>query len=190
MNLTSYLANKCFAYLLKFDTNQENINSRPDIQQKSIHSSPPNPLFPLPWSTPPKHFRKLCDGCGICAKACDNNIIIKDKAGYPMVDLSRGSCSFCGACAQKCPQDALQYDPVKPPWYLRAAITAACLMNNKVLCNTCIEHCDKKAISSQKTLHANQAPRVLPEKCDGCGACFRSCPVGAVIIEYPKPSQP
>lgn len=188
LNLTSYLANKCFEYLLKCDTNQENINSRPAIQQKSPNHTPSDIVFPLPWSIAPKHFRELCNGCGICLTACENNIITKDKAGYPLLDFSRGSCSFCGACARKCPQDALQYDSIKPPWHLKAVITPACLMNNRVLCSTCFERCEQNAIIVPKAIHPNKTLRVISEKCNGCGACIGACPVDAIIVKNLSPT--
>lgn len=191
MNLTSYLANKCFAYLLNCDTNQGNKIFRPNIRQKSTSDSNFRFTFQLPWSVGPELFQNLCDRCGSCASACKNNIIAPDKQGYPQVDFSRGGCSFCGACAQICPKQALQFDPAVPPWHLNAIITTDCLLNNKVICNACTEHCDKGAISFRGTLiQQNKTLRVQPEKCNGCGACYRSCPVNAIAFKSLKPSQP
>lgn len=191
MNFTSYLANKCFAYLLNCDTNQDKNKFRPDIRQKSTSNNPFRFTFQLPWSVEPKLFQKLCDRCGSCASVCENSIIASDKQGYPLVDFSRGVCNFCGACAQICPQKALQFDPAVPPWYLSAIITEECLLNNNVLCSTCTEHCDKGAISFRGTLmQQNKVLRVQPEKCNGCGACYSSCPVNAIAFKNLKPAQP
>jgi ferredoxin-type protein NapF len=103
------------------------------------------------------------------------------------VDFSRGACNFCGACAKICPRQALQFDPAVPPWYLSAIITADCLQNNKVLCGTCTEHCDKGAISFwEKNMPQNKALRVQSEKCNGCGACYHSCPINAITFKSLK----
>jgi len=187
LNLTSYIANKCFEYLLKYDANPENADSRSFITRKSCSTS--HFISSPPWAVEPILYKKNCNGCGVCVSACEKNIIIVDKDGLAKVDFSKGSCSLCGVCAQTCPQEALSYAPDRPPWYLNASITAACLMNNKVLCSTCIEHCDKKAIVAQRIMSSRQAPRVLPGKCNGCGACFAACPVSAIAIEI-SPSKP
>jgi ferredoxin-type protein NapF len=64
-------------------------------------------------------------------------------------------------------------------------------LNNNVLCSTCTEHCDKGAISFQGTMmQQNKVLRVQPEKCNGCGACYSSCPVNAIAFKNLKPAQP
>ena len=186
MNLTSFLANKCFEYLLKCGSDQENANPRTFIQQKSATVSAPHFVLAPPWAVKAELFKKLCDGCGECLSHCEKNILILNKEGYPAVDFSRGSCSFCGACARNCPSDALRYDPLLPPWNLLAFITGRCLVHSRVLCSTCVEHCDKGAINLPKAIHQDQLPVVLAEKCNGCGACFSSCPVHAIAFEQPK----
>lgn len=183
MNLTSFLANKCFAYLLKCDSGGESRNPRTFNQLKTTNNSLPHFVFPPPWSVEIKLFRNLCNGCGDCLAACSNNILILTKDGCAGVDFSRGGCSFCSACAQNCPQGALRHEPACQPWDIRAFITDNCLMANQVLCRTCVEQCDKGAIISPKTIHNGLKPKIQAEKCNGCGACFASCPVGAIAFE-------
>lgn len=178
MNLTSFLANKCFEYLLKCDAEQ-------DTGQSCVQllPSPPAQLSILPpWSQNSKIFKSMCNGCGDCISACENSILILNKNGYPQVDFMRGSCNFCGACAKSCHQGALRYEPLSLPWDIYAYIGAGCLVNNNVVCSTCIEHCDKEAIVIPRIIDNEKLPQVLTDSCDGCGACFKACPVHAIEI--------
>jgi NAD-dependent dihydropyrimidine dehydrogenase PreA subunit len=36
----------------------------------------------------------------------------------------------------------------------------------------------------------NKTLRVQPEKCNGCGACYRSCPVNAIAFKSLNTTQP
>ena len=186
MNLTSFLANKCFEYLLKCDVDGNTGQSC--VQLLSSEKPNTKPQFPIqpPWSCDSEKFQSLCDGCGDCIAACENSILVLNRKGYPQVDFSRGSCNFCGACAKSCPQEALQYDPSLPPWDIHADINGRCLIKNNVICSTCIEHCDKEAIVIPRIIDKEKLPRVLADSCDGCGACFKACPVHAIEIRQPE----
>ena len=183
MNLTSFFANKCFAYLLKCDSDRENGNYHTFQQQKSSKNSSSHITFSPPWSVSTDLFESLCNGCGDCVSHCENNILILKKNGCPGVDFANGACSFCGACAKNCPTGALRYEPEVSPWGLRAFITGKCLMKNRVLCSICVEQCDKEAIILAKVIHKDQSPEILAAECNGCGACFGSCPVGAIAFK-------
>ena len=182
MNLTSFLANKCFEYLLKCDAEHETGQS--SVQLLPSTQPSPSSQFSIqpPWSSNSKTFKSLCDGCGDCISACENSILILNKNSYPQVDFSRGSCNFCGACAESCPQEALKYEPSLPPWNIHAYIDAECLINNNVICSTCVEQCDKEAITIPRIIDNKILPHVLTDLCDGCGACFKACPVNAIEI--------
>jgi ferredoxin-type protein NapF len=182
MNLTSYFANKCFEYLLKCDAEQE--EGKTFIQPQERTQSPCTSITPIqpPWAKNSKTFQSFCDGCGNCVSACENRILVLNENGYPQVDFSKGSCSFCGACAESCTREALQNDTSNPPWNIYAHINSRCLINNMVICSTCVEQCDKEAIVLPKFVDRDKAPRVLTELCNGCGACFNSCPVHAIDI--------
>lgn len=181
MNLTSFLANKCFELLLNLDSAKEKEEARPPFHP--IKNIPPkNSFFPPPWSRNAKLFKSLCNGCGDCLDACENRILKLGKDGYPHVDFSGGWCSFCGACARICTRGALVYENSSAPWNLKAAVTGDCLMKNRVLCSSCAGRCDKGAIVLSPAIQTNQTPRVLPAKCDGCGSCSGACPVGAITF--------
>jgi ferredoxin-type protein NapF len=182
MNLTSFFANKCFEYLLKCDSEQAAEKTRalkPGSTQASYLSQ--FTILP-PWAKNSKTFKSLCDGCGNCISACEKNILIINKKGFPQVDFALGSCSFCGDCAANCPKDVFKYAPSTPPWNIHANINGKCLINNNVVCSTCVEQCDKQAIVIPKIIDKDKVPKVLIGSCDGCGACFNACPVHAIEI--------
>ncbi len=52
----------------------------------------------------PKTYKKKCNKCGICIKACPVSAISPD----PTVVV--GPCMKCGACLKRCPQQAKYYD--------------------------------------------------------------------------------
>ena len=186
MNLTSFLANKCFEYLLKCDA--DNYTGHSCVQL--LPSEQPTLLSQFsiqpPWSGDSKTFQSLCDGCGNCVSACENSILILNKNGYPQVDFSLEPCNFCGACAKSCPQEALKFEPSIHPWNLHVQINSKCLTKNNVVCSTCVEQCDKEAIVIPRIIDQETAPRVLADLCDGCGACFKVCPVHAIEIRQPE----
>jgi ferredoxin-type protein NapF len=100
--------------------------------------------------------------------------------GLPTVDFSRGFCTFCGECARSCPAEALCFDAAAPPWDLRASVDESCLLAQRVLCQSCGERCGKGAIVFMPG--ALRQPTILPDKCDGCGACGSVCPAGAIFF--------
>jgi ferredoxin-type protein NapF len=187
MNLTSFFANKCFEYLLKCDAQNETGQSGVQLQPSSKLSLTSQFSIQPPWSSDSKTFRSLCNGCGNCISACENSILILSKSGYPQVDFSRGSCNFCGACAKNCPQEVLMYEPARPPWDLHVKINSQCLTRNNVVCSTCVEQCDKEAITIPRIIDNKILPHVLTDLCDGCGACFKACPVNAIEIRQKEP---
>ena len=182
MNLTSFLANKCFEYLLKCDTAKETEQTRAQFLSASNSSIPSKIYIQPPWSVNSEKFKSFCDGCGECITACKNGILILDKNGYPRVDFSRGSCNFCSVCAQSCPRKALQFDPSIPPWDIHADINGRCLIKNNVVCNTCVEQCEREAIIIPRIVEKDQTPQVLTDSCNGCGTCLKACPVQAIEI--------
>lgn len=163
MSLASFFASKCFEYLLQEEASP--------VQQQAV------PLLP-PWSG--KEFRAFCDGCGKCAAACGKRIIVVGEDGFPAVDFTQGSCTFCGDCARSCPTGALQFEAEKAPWHLRVRIAETCLLRSQMLCLTCAEQCDQGAIRLPQT--EGQLPQIAAEHCNGCGACCRPCPVGAISL--------
>lgn len=178
MNLASFLANKCFEYLLNCDA-EKGCGQRFPAGRSTEKSTPSPPLLP-PWAFAEQDFRSKCNSCRACLDRCENKILITDITGCPVVDFSRGSCSFCGACAQCCPRKLFRPLQSLPPWSVKASVTADCLAHHNVLCRNCAEHCPEAAIVFPKQAGTVSAPRILTERCSGCGACFSPCPTGAI----------
>lgn len=185
MNLATFLANKCFAFLLAggFER-KENHGSTPGADPCLTAS--PRTILP-PWTGRPQDFRSKCDGCGRCIAACPEKILVSDRTGFPHIDFSLGACTFCGACVESCVREAFTADPAKAPWQVRAVITNACLIHNNVLCMICAEHCTAGAIIIPRQADTASIPQVLADRCSGCGACFSPCPSRAIVMGNADP---
>ena len=52
--------------------------------------------------------RKLCVGCGCCAKVCPKSAISVPQGVYAVVD--ENNCVGCGLCAKECPADVIRLE--------------------------------------------------------------------------------
>lgn len=190
MNITSFLANKCLEYLLNSNSSEEVSNTCSTQFNKHTSQNGPLTILPPPWAIEIEKFKSLCDGCGECISNCTNKILFFAKTNYPQIDFSRGFCNFCGKCAKNCPSGALHFNPLRPPWNIVASITENCLLNKNVLCSSCMEQCDNDAIVLPRSIYENLRPNILSSKCNGCGVCFRACPVGAIFFQEDKQLNP
>ncbi|WP_444455695.1 ferredoxin-type protein NapF [Rhodobacter capsulatus] len=132
-------------------------------------------------------FARDCNQCGDCARACPEGIILRDSAGFPVLDLRAGACTFCGACTDSCPTGALR--PGFPfPW--RVAVGAGCLSSAGTGCRICEDQCDAQAIRFRPALGGRATPTIDPAACTGCGACIAPCPVGAMTLSPIPTAEP
>jgi ferredoxin-type protein NapF len=123
-------------------------------------------------------FIEVCDGCGDCVSACPEKILISARGRYPKVDFAKGECTFCKACLDCCPTEALKES--ESPWHYVAEIKPECLSKSGVMCRTCGDVCDSRAITFKFELGGVSVPELDLEKCTGCGACLALCPVGSI----------
>lgn len=144
----------------------------------------PAAMRPL-GALPVMDFEDACNGCGDCARACPEGIIIRDDEGFPVVDLLRGECTFCNACTEACEVGALVADQ---PWPWRASVSSDCLSISGTNCRSCQDHCDSGAIRFRLQPGGRAQPELSLEDCIGCGACAASCPINA--IQFKQISQP
>lgn len=129
-------------------------------------------------------FSENCTGCGDCVQACPEAIIVQERAGLPVLDLSAGGCTFCGECITACETGALTEGA---SWTWKADATQACLSRNAVQCRTCQDHCDERAIRFQLLPGGRAEPKFDADLCTGCGACSAPCPVGAIKLTQFNP---
>lgn len=152
-----------------------------------------SPLRP-PGALPEKEFLKRCIKCNKCSQVCPYFSIRMAHAewgrsmGTPMIIARDIPCYVCMKCTVVCPTGALQNDVVKKE-DVRMGIAKinneTCLPYMGVICRACYENCPifREAI----ILEDEMLPKVVAEKCIGCGICERVCPVeGSAIIVYPK----
>ncbi len=137
-----------------------------------------------PWSMDDARFSELCNRCGECLKACPTHIIVSGSGGYPVIDFSRGQCTFCGDCVKACEPRALSFpdDPTTPPWSLDIEIDSSCLSRNAVVCRSCGDQCEERAIRFQLQTGGYSQPQPDPTACTGCGACIAVCPSHSITI--------
>lgn len=117
-------------------------------------------------------FRELCDGCGLCVKACPNSVIQLNEP-WPELCVDYNHCQLCSQCAQACPTGALQ-----PASQTELLPTFANQCHSRLLgyCELCVEQCPTAAIQCLP----DQKPTVDPALCHGCGQCRSTCPASAI----------
>ena len=159
---------------------------------RAIDNSRRNLLRGVPLSTaapvrPPgaisePYFIDGCTACGDCITACPEGIIIGGSAGYPEIDFRRGECTFCTDCVLACPESVLDAS-IQPPWQLQLRVKDQCLAKKRVICQTCSDVCDQRAIHFPPRLGAVAEPAIQQQDCNGCGACVSACPEDALVLE-------
>ena len=140
-----------------------------------------------PWAVETQQFVELCTGCGNCISGCPTKILYQGRGKYPVINFAKGECEFCGECVDRCETGALQRqgqsaDCETSPWNLKASIGEACLTQQNVICRSCAEHCESRAITFHHRVGHVPRPLMDLSRCTGCGACYAPCPAGAISI--------
>lgn len=140
--------------------------------------------FRPPWALAESDFVERCNSCGDCIPACPDGLIASGRGRLPQMDFTRGGCDFCGECVAACSTGALVLDEsaAATPWAIKATIQPACLSLNAVICRSCGEVCDERAIRFQLELGGVARPLLNSDQCTGCGACFAVCPIQAITL--------
>lgn len=142
-----------------------------------------HPVRP-PWAIDENAFQNACTRCGDCISICPEKILIHEGAnGFPQVDFKRGECSFCSDCVQACPTAALNISQPSP-WSIKANVDNSCLAAHQVLCMSCADQCDVRAIRFIPVAGAVSQPEINLDDCTGCGACVASCPSQSIEVKY------
>ncbi len=135
-----------------------------------------------PWSVDENLFIERCTRCDQCISSCPSHIVIRGRGGFPVIDFSKGECDFCGQCVESCHEKA--FIPMKdtPAWDYKVSISPTCLALNKVVCQSCADQCEQRAIRFKFTPGGISQPVLNSDSCNGCGACIAPCPVKAIGI--------
>ncbi|MDH2926356.1 ferredoxin-type protein NapF [Lonepinella koalarum] len=126
-------------------------------------------------------FVEKCTACDKCITACETQIIIKGKGGFPEIDFARGECTFCQHCMESCPEDVFRATD-ETPWLHKVEIQHNCLLTHNIECRSCGDSCDSRAIRFRPKLGGIVELILALESCNGCGACLAVCPTQAIHI--------
>jgi ferredoxin-type protein NapF len=157
--------------------------SRMNLFHGRFHEAPP--AVRPPWAREEENFTADCTRCAACIPVCPTGILKRGAAGFPEVDFFRGECTFCGACVAACPTlalDSLARSQGLLPWNRVARIQENCLALNKVVCRSCGDVCEVRAIAFRLARGGVALPQLDEAACNGCGACVAICPLGAVAV--------
>lgn len=135
-----------------------------------------------PWAVDELLFVERCTRCAECVRLCPEQILLRGAGGFPEMSFGKGGCTFCGACAESCDPGALALS-VDPPIRWRVEIGDGCLAIRGVTCRACGDECEARAIRFRLRTGGRAEVSVAGDACNGCGACIRFCPVGAIHLE-------
>lgn len=154
------------------------------------HYSAETPVRP-PWSLQEDLFVDVCSRCDQCIRCCHAHVIRRGPAGFPEMDFSDAGCDFCAACAGACETGAIQHDdhPLDSAWQLVASIGSRCFSERGVVCRSCGEVCETRAIRFRPALGGVTHLQILDHLCNGCGECVSICPAQAIQVKHVQPEQ-
>jgi len=125
-------------------------------------------------------FDKECINCidKACASACDEQIIVIEAGGTPILNYTKSGCTFCQECALVCELGVLQVENERKVNATFIINKQSCLAHNQSVCFSCKEPCIDNAIIFRGMFE----PIIDIDKCTACGFCLSRCPTNA--IEY------
>ena len=126
-------------------------------------------------------FQNECVTCEekLCVASCDEQIIVLQSDGTPMLNFAKSGCTFCEECANACESNILSLEHLHTAETLNATFrisTEGCVAHNGVICFSCKEPCTDDAILFNGMFN----PVIDMDKCTGCGFCLGRCPTLAI----------
>ena len=137
-----------------------------------------------PYGFNESFFQNECPTCetNACVASCDEEIIIIDAKGTPILNFTKSGCTFCEECAEACAENGkgvLSVSNIHTSEKLNAAFTIStinCVAHNGVICSSCTEPCIDDAILFNGMFN----PVIDKGRCTGCGFCIQKCPTKAI----------
>jgi len=111
-----------------------------------------------------------------CVGACEESIIEYNN-GSVILNLSTNGCTYCEACFEACDKDVLNDLTLKIKAVAKLS-TKSCIAWNSIVCNSCADTCDVRAIK----FFGMFKPTVEPDLCTGCAMCIHVCPSSAITM--------
>lgn len=135
-----------------------------------------------PWSVSESRFIELCTHCNDCITDCPKAIIKSGSGQYPIIDFTHSGCDFCQKCVDICKTGALKKEKTdsSTPWSIKAVFLDSCLSVNGVVCRSCSEICESRAVRFQLKPGGAAQPILDQAACNGCGECLAVCPVKSI----------
>ena len=139
------------------------------------------PVLRPPYGLNESLFQSECITCEskACVASCDEEIIMIQSDGTPMLNFVKSGCTFCDDCANACESDVLSLGNVHTAEQTNTIFrisTEGCVAHNGVICFSCKEPCIDDAILFNGMFN----PVIDMEKCTGCGFCLGRCPTLAI----------
>ncbi|GLS83842.1 ferredoxin-type protein NapF [Paraferrimonas haliotis] len=159
----------------------------PDLSRRRLLSRDQALPVRLPWLQSEQAFIDACTRCGDCIDACPNDLIKKGRGGFVEVSFSNNECTFCKACVEVCTVDMFT-DFEQSPWPYYAQISESCLTYSQVVCQSCKDACDPRAITIKPVIGRIATPSIDVNSCTSCGACISVCPSDAIAIQTKLPN--
>ncbi len=146
-------------------------------------------LLRPPGAIDQRSFSGLCMRCGNCVRVCPVNIIQPDSGSDPIAGFLAPTISFtkdycredCAQCTQVCPSGAIARLSLEEKANDRIGVAefdvSLCLLYEDRECDICANACPYEAIEIVWNEEEYvRLPRIIADKCPGCGACEFFCP--------------
>jgi polyferredoxin/Pyruvate/2-oxoacid:ferredoxin oxidoreductase delta subunit len=149
-----------------------------------------------PGALPEREFLATCTRCGACVGACltgglQHSLLEAGIEGIwtPILIGRAGGCEYeCNLCGKVCNTQAIRYMPLEEKKEIKVGTAVVdrdlCIAwKEERLCYICDEICPAGAVDFISEGGATiEKPKVLPDKCTGCGLCEWKCPVSPPAI--------
>jgi len=142
-------------------------------------------------------FKGGCIRCGSCVRACPTGIIQpvvdpSDVSGFLAPTLRFSGADYClqdcNRCGKACPTKVIRQLSLEEKNRHVIGIAridlSKCLLTLEKECGVCLPRCPRGAIVEGFAYDTYTVTvKVLPDKCNGCGACVGICPAKVVTID-------